>query len=406
MDDRLGLAVALRHLPGDGRVRALDLVGHRLADIVQEGRALGRLHARPELGGHHTRQVRALERVLEDVLAVARPVAEAAEDLDELLVHLPAVRLEDGLLPGLADEVVDLRLRPVVHLLDAGRVDAAVLDELDQRQLGHLAADSVERREHDRLRGVVDDEVDAGEVLEGADVPALAADDPPLHVVRGQLDDRDRRLRGVARRHPLKRVGDEIPRTTLGVRAGFLLELAHHAGQVVAHELLRALQHLRLRLLDGEARDPLQLLQLVVLGLLGLLLELLEVRLPVQEPLLAPLELGELAVDLLLFGDDALFDLGDLCALALQLLLDVCPELERLLACLDLGFAADGVRGPRRVRGRTLRLGRGGGDAPRDEHSRPDETAREQAEGDPQNQEDDGSSHARSYVQPVGTALS
>ena len=50
-------------------------------------------------------EVGALERVLEDVLAVARPVAEPAEHLDQLLVHLPAVRLEDGLLAGLADVV-------------------------------------------------------------------------------------------------------------------------------------------------------------------------------------------------------------------------------------------------------------------------------------------------------------
>ena len=52
-----------------------------------------------------------------------------------------------------------------------------------QRQLRDLAADPVERREHDRLRRVVDDEVDAGEVLERADVAALAADDAALHVV-------------------------------------------------------------------------------------------------------------------------------------------------------------------------------------------------------------------------------
>jgi hypothetical protein len=47
--------------------------------------------------------VRDLERVLEDVLPVARPVAQAPEDLHELLVELAAVRLEDGLLAGLTD---------------------------------------------------------------------------------------------------------------------------------------------------------------------------------------------------------------------------------------------------------------------------------------------------------------
>ena len=59
-------------------------------------------------------------------------------------------------------------------------MDAPVLDELRERELGDLAAHAVEGREHDRCGRVVDDEVDAGEVLERTDVAALAADDPPF----------------------------------------------------------------------------------------------------------------------------------------------------------------------------------------------------------------------------------
>ena len=88
-------------------------------------------------------------------------------------------------------------------------MDAAVLDQLLERRARDLAAEAVEGREDDGLRRVVDDEVDAGEVLERADVAALAADDPALHVVRRQLDDGHGRLGGVARRHPLERVGDQ-----------------------------------------------------------------------------------------------------------------------------------------------------------------------------------------------------
>ena len=143
----------------------------------------------PSSRGHDPGEVHDLERVLEDVLAVARPVAEPAEDLHELLVELAAVGLEDRLLAGLPDVVLELGLRLVVHLLDPRRMDAAVLDQLLERQLRDLAADAVERREDDGLRRVVDDEVDAGQVLERADVAALAADDPPLHVVGGELDD-------------------------------------------------------------------------------------------------------------------------------------------------------------------------------------------------------------------------
>ena len=121
-------------------MRALDLVRHRLADVVQERGALGRLHADPELRGHDPREVGDLERVLEDVLTVARPVAQTPEHLDELLVHGSAVRLEHGLLSGLAYVLLDLGLRLVVHLLDPRRVDPAVLDELGERELRDLAA--------------------------------------------------------------------------------------------------------------------------------------------------------------------------------------------------------------------------------------------------------------------------
>ena len=78
----------------------------------------------------------------------------------------------------------------LVHLLDPGRVDPAVGDQLLQGEPGDLAADRVEAAQQHRLGGVVDDQVDAGDLLEGADVAALAADDPALHVVAGQVHHR------------------------------------------------------------------------------------------------------------------------------------------------------------------------------------------------------------------------
>src|SRR6266496_4882662 len=197
-------------------MRALYLVRERLAEVVQESGAASRLDARVELGSHDPHEMDDLERVLEDVLAVARPEAESAEDLDELLMERAAVRLEDGLLAGMDDVLLDLRLRLVVHLLDSSRVDAAVLDQLGEGQLGDLPADPIEGGENDCLRRVVDDEVDARQVLEGADVPSLAADDPALHVVGGKFDQRNSGLGGVVRGNALKSVGDEIAGPPLG----------------------------------------------------------------------------------------------------------------------------------------------------------------------------------------------
>ena len=120
-------------------MRPFDLVAHRLPDVVEKRRALRRLHARLQLRRHDPAEVDDLERVLEDVLTVARPVAQPSQHPYELLVELAAVRLEDGLLARLHDVLLELRLRLVVHLLDSRRMDSAVLDELLERESCHLA---------------------------------------------------------------------------------------------------------------------------------------------------------------------------------------------------------------------------------------------------------------------------
>ena len=83
------------------------------------------------------------------------------------------VRLQHRLLADLQDVLLHLLLRFGDDLLDPRRMDAAVLDQLGQRQPGGLAADVVEGADDDDAGRVVDDDVDAGRLLEGADVAAL-----------------------------------------------------------------------------------------------------------------------------------------------------------------------------------------------------------------------------------------
>jgi hypothetical protein len=162
--------------------------------------ALGDLHVGAELGGHETGEVGDLDRVVEHVLPVAGAELEAPEGLDELGRHPVHVGVEAGLLAGLLHGGLDLGLGLRVHLLDARRVDAAVGDELGEREPRDLATHTVEAREHDGLGGVVDDAVDAGDGLERADVAPLAADDAALHVVGRQRHDGHRGLGHVIRR--------------------------------------------------------------------------------------------------------------------------------------------------------------------------------------------------------------
>ena len=107
------------------------------------------------------------------------------------------VRLQHRLLADLQDVLLHLLLRLGDHLLDARRVDAAVLDQLGQREPGGLAADVVEGADDDHAGRVVHDHVHAGGLLEGADVAALAADDAALHVVGGDVHGADGGVGGV-----------------------------------------------------------------------------------------------------------------------------------------------------------------------------------------------------------------
>ena len=299
--DGLGLAVAPGEVAADEGVRTLDLVRHGLADVVQERGAARRLGRGAELVGHHRGQMGALDRVREDVLPVGRAVLQPAEHRDQVGVERLDVRVEARLLAALGDVRLQLGLRLVVGLLDPRGMDAAVLQQLLERHARDLAPHAVEAGEDDRVRRVVDDEVDAGQVLERADVAALAADDPALHVVGGELDDADRGLGGVAGGQPLHDDGEDVAHPPVGVALGLLLDLADDLRPVVARLVLQLLEELVARLGGRHARDALELADVV-------LARGLELAVLLGEHALALAQLGEAALDRLLAGAQALLE--------------------------------------------------------------------------------------------------
>ena len=149
--------------------------------------------------------------MLQQVLPVAEPEVEPAQELQLLGMQPVDAGLERRPLAGLADPSIDVPLRFLHHLLDPRRVDPAVGQELLQRHLRDFAANRIERGDRDRLRGVVDDQIDPGEALEGPDVAAFPADDPPLHLIVGQGDHRHGHFRRMIGGTPLDGQGDDLP---------------------------------------------------------------------------------------------------------------------------------------------------------------------------------------------------
>ena len=177
-------------------------------------------------------------------------------------------------------------------------------------------------------------------LLEGADVAALLADDAPLHVVGRELDDRDRRLGRVARGDALERVGDEVARAALRLDARLFLLLPDPARELVADQLLGAAEQVRaspprpscpaMCWSSATSRSRVCLISSC---------SCLDVGLAVGDALLAPLELGQPALELLFARVCSLFGLDHARAVAVQLTLDLGAQPHGVFPGGDLRFA-------------------------------------------------------------------
>ena len=199
--------------------------------------------------------------------------------------------------PGFLDRLLDLFLGLLHFFLDAARVDAAVLDQPAQRQPGHLAAHRIEAGDDHRLRRIVDDQVDAGRLLDRPDVAALAADDAPLHLVVGQRHAGYRRLRHVVGSQALDRPGDDLARPGVGLRLHLGLDLANLARHVLARFLLDDRQQLAAWRPRGSSCAMRSSSATCCSSILSdLALTLVQLALPLVQLAITALELFQLAV--------------------------------------------------------------------------------------------------------------
>jgi hypothetical protein len=176
-------------------------------------------------------------------------------------------------------------------------MDATVTDELEERHARHLAAHRVKAGEHDRLGRVIDDEVDAGGLLQRTDVAPLAADDAALHLLVGEADHGDGGLGGVIGGDALHDRGEHPSRPLLALLLGVALDLAHPVlglGLRLVHDLP---DETLPRLGGGQTGDPLQLVHLPLSELGDLRPFGLELGQPRGEPLLTLFEGGDLSVE-------------------------------------------------------------------------------------------------------------
>src|SRR6185437_1947337 len=192
MDDLGRLPEPLADIGPDQGVRPLDLMVHRLANVVEEPRLLAYIHIGAHLGRHAGAEDRDLHRVVEYVLAVAGPVLQPAHQLHQIGMQAMDAGVKGRPLARLADRAVHFLAGLGHHFLDAGRMNPSIGDQLGQRYSRYLAANRVEAGENDRFRSIVDDQIDPGGRLQSPNVPALAPNDPALHLLVGEIHHRHR----------------------------------------------------------------------------------------------------------------------------------------------------------------------------------------------------------------------
>ena len=193
------------------------------------------------------------------VLAIAGAELQAAEQVHDLFVNR---RADVGFVHGRPADFQDVLFHLFLSLdddfLDARRVDAAVLDQLLQSKAGGFAAHVVEGADDDDAWRVVDDHVDAGRLLERADIAAFAADDAPFHVVAGNVDGADGRVGGVLRGVALDRGRQDFAGLLFALRPESLVVLLQARRDLAGHFAFEPFEQHFLRLFAAHARQFVQ----------------------------------------------------------------------------------------------------------------------------------------------------
>ncbi len=356
-------AVLLGKIAADGRMRPLHFVVYGLAQVMQEACAPRELLVHAQLRRHDAGEVGDLTGMHQYVLPVARPVPQPPDQLDDLRVDVMDPEVEDGLLAFLLHGDVQVLSDLVSELLDARRMDPAVMDQPFDGLLGDLPAQRVVAREDHRLGRIIDDQIDARCGLKRPDVPAFAADDPALHLVVRQVHHGHGGLRHVIAGVPLDGGAHDALGLLVGLFPGLVLDPLDRLGGLILCFVLHGDHQLPLCLFGSHAGDLLEQLALLTQARFILLFLLLGVLLAARKLPLAPLGLGLPLLDGVELLLQALFLLGQLPLLVLKLralvarlFIEIRTGLVKLVLCLELRLFQLGLGLALRVRQHPGRL--------------------------------------------------
>ena len=163
-----------------------------------------------ELVGDHAGKQGNLDGVVEHILTVTGTELQTAEQAYKLCVDAVDTDLKDSTFTGLLDDGINFTAGFFHHFLNAGGMNTTVGNEFFQSETSNLTADRVKAGQSDRLRHIVDDQIDAGQRFNGTDISALTTDDTALHFIVGKVHNGNGCLGHHIGRKPLDSEGDDV----------------------------------------------------------------------------------------------------------------------------------------------------------------------------------------------------
>ena len=191
-------------------------------------------------------------------------IAQLAEQTNYFGMYAVHARIECRLLAHFAHMGIHLLLALLHHVLNAGRMNAAVLNKPLESHLRDLTAQRAVRGKNDGLRSVIDNEVHAGGRLKGAYITPFTADYAAFHVLARQGDGRHGLLAHIIAGIALDSTGKDFLRFAISRFLGFCLNKANHLGRFMPCSRLDILEKALSGLFHCKTRNFLETTLLLI----------------------------------------------------------------------------------------------------------------------------------------------
>ena len=127
VDDGRAFLVFLQQPDTDFNMGSFHFVVDALADVMEQSGPPCKVRIRTQVMGQVRGQVGDFQGMFEDVLTVAGPVFQPADQFDQLRMDPADADFQKSLVSGFLDFLFNLQLRFLIGFFDSSRVDPAVV---------------------------------------------------------------------------------------------------------------------------------------------------------------------------------------------------------------------------------------------------------------------------------------